>query len=81
VNLKVYTQLSMLAPVDTLRKLDSWFNPQARTAVEDYKEGRKITLGQANMALFSIEIIKQPKHYNETLNCSENFRLQNFSGT
>jgi hypothetical protein len=45
---------------DKLRKLDIWFNSQARKAVEDHKEGREVTLEHADVALFSAEVIKEP---------------------
>jgi hypothetical protein len=43
-----------------MRKLESWFNPQATKAVEDYNHGREMKLDQVNLALFSTEIIKEP---------------------
>jgi hypothetical protein len=61
VNKRAYNQL---------RKLDILFNPQARNAVEAYKEGREITLEQANITLFSFEVIKEPMNLNEAWNCS-----------
>jgi hypothetical protein len=52
-----------------MRKLESWFNPQATKAVEDYNHGRKTTLDQVNLALFSTEINKEPTIYEEAINC------------
>jgi hypothetical protein len=34
--------------------------------VEDYKEGRDITLEQANVVLFSAEFIKKPIYFDES---------------
>jgi hypothetical protein len=64
VNKRVYNRL---------RKFESWFNPQARNVVEDYKEGREITLEQSNDVLFYIEVVKEPINYNEAWNCSVKF--------
>ena len=54
-----------------LRKLDSWFNPQARVAVEKYEQGREITLEQTNIALFSTNVIKEPTTFDEAWNCND----------
>jgi hypothetical protein len=35
-----------------MRKLESWFNPQATKVVEDYNYGREMTLDQVNLAFF-----------------------------
>jgi hypothetical protein len=50
-----------------MRKLESWFNPQATKAVEDYNHGKEITLNQVNLALFSTEIIKEPTTFEEAI--------------
>jgi hypothetical protein len=36
-----------------MRKLESYFNPEATEAVEDYSHRREMTLDQFNFALFS----------------------------
>jgi hypothetical protein len=51
-----------------MRKLESWFNLQATKEVEDYNHGREMTLDQVDLALFSTEIIKEPKTYEEAIN-------------
>jgi hypothetical protein len=61
VNKMVYSQL---------RKLDSWFNPQSRNAVEDFKK-REITLEQSNFSFFSEEVLKDPMNFDETWNFIE----------
>jgi hypothetical protein len=52
-----------------MKKLESWFNPQATKVVEDLNHGREITLDQVNLDLFYTEIIKQPTIYEEAINC------------
>jgi hypothetical protein len=47
----------------TMRKLESWFNPEATKAVEDYSHGREMTLDQVNLALFSMVTVKEPTTY------------------
>jgi hypothetical protein len=54
-----------------MRKLESWFNPQATKVVEDYNHGREMTLDQVNLALFSTEIIKESTTYQEAINCKQ----------
>jgi hypothetical protein len=39
--------------------------------VEDYNHGRETTLDQANLALFSTEIIKEPRTYEEVINSEQ----------
>jgi hypothetical protein len=51
-----------------MRKLESWFNPEATKAVEDYNHGREMTLDQVNLALFSTVVIKEPTTYEEEIN-------------
>jgi hypothetical protein len=51
-----------------MRKLESWFNPQATNAVENNNHGREIKLDQVNLALFSTEIIKEQTSYEEAIN-------------
>jgi hypothetical protein len=54
-----------------MRKLESWFNPQATKAVEDYNHGREITLDQVNLDLFSTDIVKEPTTYEEAINSEQ----------
>jgi hypothetical protein len=41
-----------------MKKLESWFNPQANRTLEDYNFGREITLDQINLFLFSTNFAK-----------------------
>jgi hypothetical protein len=52
----------------TMRKLESWFNPEATKVVENYNNGREKTLDQVNLALFSTIIVKEPTTYEEAIN-------------
>jgi hypothetical protein len=52
----------------SMSKLESWFNPQATTVVESYNHGREMRLDQDDLALFSMEIIKEPTTYEEAIN-------------
>jgi hypothetical protein len=54
-----------------MRKLESWFNPQSIKVVEDYNHEREITFDQVNLALFSTEIIKEQKTYEEAINSEQ----------
>jgi FtsZ-interacting cell division protein YlmF len=54
-----------------MRKLESWFNPEATKAVEDYSHGREMTLDQANLSLLSTVVIKEPTTYEEAINCEQ----------
>jgi hypothetical protein len=54
-----------------MRKLESWFNPQATKAVEDYNHKREMTLYKVDLALFSTEIIKEPTSYEEAINSEQ----------
>jgi hypothetical protein len=51
-----------------MKKLESWFNPEATKVVEDYSHGREMTLDQVNLALFSTVMIKEPTTYEEAIN-------------
>jgi FtsZ-interacting cell division protein YlmF len=51
-----------------MRKLESWFNPEATKAVEDYSHGREMTLDQVNSALFYTVTVKEPTTYEEAIN-------------
>jgi hypothetical protein len=54
-----------------MRKLESWVNPEAIKAVENYNHGREMTLDQVNLALFSTVMIKEPTTYEEAINCEQ----------
>jgi hypothetical protein len=54
-----------------MKKLESWFNPQATKGVEDHNHGRETTLDQVNLALFSTEIIKELTTYEEAINSEQ----------
>jgi hypothetical protein len=54
-----------------MRKSESWFNPEATKAVENYNHGREITSDQVNLSLFSTGIIKEPTTYEEAINCEQ----------
>jgi hypothetical protein len=43
--------------LSAMGKLESWFNPEATKAVENYNHGKEMTLDQVNLALFSTFII------------------------
>jgi hypothetical protein len=51
-----------------MRKLESWFNPEAFKEVEDYSHGREMTLDKVNLALFSTVTVKEPTTYQEEIN-------------
>ena len=54
-----------------MKKLESWFNPQATKALDDYNRGREILLEQVNLALFTTAMTKEPTNYEEALNCEK----------
>jgi ABC-type amino acid transport substrate-binding protein len=54
-----------------MRKLESWFNPEATKAVENDNHGREMTLDQVNLALFSTDIVKEPSTYEEAIHCEQ----------
>jgi hypothetical protein len=58
-----------------MRKLESWFNPQATKAVENYNHGRGMTLDQVNLALFSTVIVKEPTTYEEAIVSKRKIKL------
>jgi hypothetical protein len=55
--------------VREMKKLESWFNPQATKVIEDYDCGREISLEQVNLALFTTALIKEPSSFEEAINC------------
>ena len=54
-----------------LKKLESWFNPQATKEIDDYNRRREILLEQVNLALCTTAMIKEPTNYEESLNCEK----------
>jgi hypothetical protein len=54
-----------------IRKLESWFDPEATKAVENYNHGREMTSDQGNLALFSTGLIKEPTTYEEAINSEQ----------
>ena len=48
-----------------MRKLEIWFNPQARQASNDYKDGREISREQVNLAIFNTSTINEPTKFDE----------------
>jgi hypothetical protein len=52
-----------------MKKLESWFNPQATRSIEDYNHGRKITWDQINLVLFSADFLKEPTTYQKAVYC------------
>jgi Reverse transcriptase (RNA-dependent DNA polymerase)/gag-polypeptide of LTR copia-type/Zinc knuckle len=57
--------------VREMKKLESWFNPQATKVIEDYDRGRAISLEQVNLALFTTAFIKEPSSFEEAVNCEK----------
>jgi hypothetical protein len=57
--------------------LDIWINSQARNDVKDYKEGREITLEQANVTIISAKVIKEPMNFDESWDRSDEFQQRN----
>jgi hypothetical protein len=55
-----------------MRKLESWFNPESTKAVENYNHGKKMTLDQVNLALFSTVTVKEPTTYEESIKSEKN---------
>jgi hypothetical protein len=51
-----------------MRKLESWFNPEATKVVEDYSHGREITLDHVNLALFYTVTVKERTTYEGAIN-------------
>ena len=51
-----------------MKTLESWFNPQATKAIDDYNRERDIMSEQVNLALFTAAMIKEPTNYEEALN-------------
>jgi hypothetical protein len=54
-----------------MKKLESWFNPQAKQAVNDFKEGRQISFHQVNLALFTTVTVNKPTAFDEAWNCED----------
>jgi hypothetical protein len=54
-----------------MRKLESWFNPEATKAVDDYSHGKEMTLDQVDSALFSTVTVKEPTTYEQAINSEQ----------
>jgi hypothetical protein len=52
-----------------MRKLESWFNPQATRIVDELDRGREIVLEQVNLALLTNSFTKEPSSFEEAINC------------
>jgi hypothetical protein len=55
--------------VREMRKLESWFNPQATNIVDGFDRGREIVLEQVNLALLTTSFINEPSSFEEAVNC------------
>jgi hypothetical protein len=49
--------------IHAMKKLESWFNPQATKVTEDYTPGRETLLEQFNLALFTTYFVKEPSSF------------------
>jgi len=54
-----------------MRKLESWFNPQAKQAIKIYKDGREISLEKVNLALLTTSSLNEPTTFDEAWNCED----------
>jgi hypothetical protein len=52
-----------------MRKLESWFNPQATKIVDELDRGREIVFEQVNLALLPTSFTKEPSSFEEAINC------------
>jgi hypothetical protein len=52
-----------------MRKLESWFNPQATRIVDEFDCGREIVFEQVNLALLTTSFTKEPSSFEEAINC------------
>jgi hypothetical protein len=52
-----------------MRKLESWFNPQASKIVDELDSGMEIVLEQVNLALLTTSLTKEPSSFEEAINC------------
>jgi hypothetical protein len=52
-----------------MRKLESWFNPQATKIVDELDRGRDIVFEQVNLALITTSLTKEPSSFEEAINC------------
>ena len=55
--------------IRAMKKLESWFNPQATKVIEDHNHGREILLEQVNLALLTTDFMKEPSSFEEAINC------------
>jgi hypothetical protein len=51
--------------------LESWFNPQAKRAINDFKEGGEISLDQVNLSLLTTATVNEPTAFDEAWNCED----------
>jgi hypothetical protein len=51
-----------------MRLLESSFNPEASTMLQNIEQGREILLEQANVALFCGIVIEEPSSFDEAWN-------------
>jgi Reverse transcriptase (RNA-dependent DNA polymerase) len=56
--------------IRAMKKLESWFNPQATKVIENHDHGREILLEQVNLALFTTDFTKEPSSFEEAINCA-----------
>jgi hypothetical protein len=54
--------------VREMRKLKSWFNPQATKIVDEFHRGRDIVLEQVNLVLLTTSLSKEPSSFEEAIN-------------
>jgi hypothetical protein len=55
--------------VREMRKLESWFNPQATKIVDEFDHGREIVLEQVNSDLLTTSFTKEPSSFEEAIKC------------
>jgi hypothetical protein len=55
--------------VREMRKLESWFNPQATKIVDEFDCGREIVFEQVNLALLTTSLTKEPSNFEEAISC------------
>jgi hypothetical protein len=55
--------------VREMRKLKSWFNPQATKIVDEFDRGREIVFEQVNLALLTDSLTKEPSSFEKSINC------------
>jgi hypothetical protein len=55
--------------IRAMKKLESWFNPQATKVLQDHNPGRETLLEHVNLALFTTNFVKEPSSFEEAINC------------